>query len=253
MAKVNEWINMTKDQVKSAIEDFPVAILPLGATEQHGHHLPLGVDIFLAEGLSKRICEKTGALLLPSIPFGYSWVWRDIPGTISLQQHHVEAVIKDVAHSLSRYGVQTLIMVNGHDANNASMKYATRELMDELDMNIVYLFYPDLEKVMEEHCESKPWHGMIHACEMETSLMLALKPELVDMTKAVKEYPEKPALYGRSSISLGNLSDSGVYGDATLASKEKGEKLLESFVTKMVELVSLASNDSRGKTNDIES
>lgn len=237
MSKVKEAINMTRDEVKAALEEFPVAILPIGATEQHGHHLPLGVDIYLAEGVSKRICEKTGALLLPTLPFGYSWVWRDIPGTVSLQQHHVEAVIKDVAHSVHRYGVKTLIIVNGHDANNASMKYATRELVDELDMKVVYLFYPDLASVMNEHCESKPWHGMIHACEMETSLMLALKPELVDMSKAVREYPEKPALYGRSTISLGELSKSGVYGDATLATREKGEKLLDSFVGKMVELV----------------
>ena len=231
--------------VKAAIEEYPVAILPIGATEQHGHHLPLGVDIYLAEGISKRICEKTGALLLPTLPFGYSWVWRDIPGTVSLQQHHVEAVIKDVAHSVSRYGVKTLIIVNGHDANNASMKYATRELVDELDLNVVYLFYPDLGAVMDQYCESKPWHGMIHACEFETSLMLALKPELVDMTKAVKEYPEKPALYGKSTLSLGELSKSGVYGDATLASKEKGEKILETFVGKMVELVEQATQNQK--------
>ncbi len=247
MSMVKAAINMTRDEVKTAIEEYPVAILPIGATEQHGHHLPLGVDIYLAEGISKRICEKTGALLLPTLPFGYSWVWRDIPGTVSLQQHHVEAVIKDVAHSVSRYGVKTLIIVNGHDANNASMKYATRELVDELDMNVVYLFYPDFGAVIDQYCESKPWHGMIHACEFETSLMLALKPELVDMSKAVREYPEKPALYGKSTISLGDLSKSGVYGDATLASKEKGEKLLEIFVEKMVGLVELATQNHKNK------
>ncbi|REB08896.1 creatininase family protein [Sporosarcina sp. BI001-red] len=228
---------MTRDEVKVAVEEYPVAILPLGATEQHGHHLPLGVDIFLAEGISRRICEKTGGLLLPAMPFGYSWVWRDIPGTVSLQQHHVEAFIKDAAHSVQRYGVKTLILVNGHDANNASMKYAARELEDELDIKVIYLFYPDIQSIMEEHCDSEMWHGMIHACELETSLMLALKPELVDMSKATKEYPEKPDLYGFSTISLGDLSKSGVYGDATVASVEKGEKLLKSFVDKMVLLI----------------
>ncbi|HWO77446.1 MAG TPA: creatininase family protein [Bacillus sp. (in: firmicutes)] len=243
MAKVKEIINMTRDEVAAAIEEFPVAILPLGATEQHGHHLPLGVDIFLAESLSKIICEQTGAILLPSLPFGYSWVWRDIPGTVSLQQHHVEAVIKDIAHSLNRYGVKTLILVNGHDSNNSSMKYATRELLDEVDMDVIYLFYPDIQHVMKQYCDSETWHGMIHACEFETSLMLAVKPELVDMSKAVKEYPEKPPLYGRSTMSLGDLSKSGVFGDATLASKEKGEKLLQIFADKMVELVSIATRD----------
>lgn len=237
MGKAREVINMTRDEVEAAIKDFPVAILPMGATEQHGHHLPLGVDIYLAEGVSRKLSEQTGALLLPTQPFGYSWVWRDIPGTVSLQQHHVEAVIKDIAHSVARYGIKMLVLVNGHDANNASMKYATRELADELDIPIIYLFYPNLNKIMEEVCDSPTWHGMVHACEFETSLMLALKPELVDMSKAVREYPEQPKLYGKSSISLGDLSKSGVYGDATKATKEKGEKMLDLFVTDMEQIL----------------
>jgi creatinine amidohydrolase len=245
MQKASEIINMTRDEVKAAIKEFPVAILPMGATEQHGHHLPLGVDIFLAEGISRKLSEQTGALLLPSLPFGYSWVWRDIPGTVSLQQHHVEAVIKDVAHSVERYGIKMLVLVNGHDANNASMKYATRELADELDIPVIYLFYPNFNKIMEEHCESPTWHGMIHACEFETSLMLALKPELVDMNKAVREYPEKPRLYGKSSISLGDLSKSGVYGDATLATKEKGEAMLNLFLPEMEQIILEAYEETK--------
>ncbi|MCM3123849.1 MULTISPECIES: creatininase family protein [unclassified Mesobacillus] len=237
MGNARELINMTRDEVEAAIKEFPVAILPMGATEQHGHHLPLGVDIYLAEGVSRKLSEKTGALLLPTQPFGYSWVWRDIPGTVSLQQHHVEAVIKDVAHSVARYGIKMLILVNGHDANNASMKYATRELADELDIPVIYLFYPNLNKMIEDLCDSPTWHGMVHACEFETSLMLALKPELVDMSKAVREYPEKPKLYGKSSISLGDLSKSGVYGDATKATKEKGEKMLNYFVNEMEQIL----------------
>ncbi|WP_245917479.1 creatininase family protein [Bacillus canaveralius] len=237
MQKAKELIYMTRDEASKAVEEFPVAILPIGATEQHGHHLPLGVDIFLAEGISQKLSERTGAILLPSMPFGYSWVWRDIPGTISLQQHHVEAVIKDVAYSVARYGVKMLVLVNGHDANNTSMKYAARELMDELDIPVIYLFYPNLNEIMEEHCETPSWHGMVHACEFETSLMLALKPELVDMSKAVSEYPCKPMLYGKSTISLGDLSKSGVYGDATKASKEKGEKMLKIFVDEMEQLI----------------
>ncbi len=237
MSTAREAIKMTRDDMEAAVKDFPVAILPMGATEQHGHHLPLGVDIYLAEGISRKLSERTGAVLLPSVPFGYSWVWRDIPGTISMQQHHVENVIKDVAHSVSRNGVKLLILVNGHDANNSSMKYAARELMDEIDMPVSYLFYPNLEQIRQQHCDSPTWSGMIHACEFETSLMLAIKPELVDMKKAVREYPEQPSLYGKSTISLGDLSDSGVYGDATLATKEKGEEMLEQFLNQMEKLI----------------
>ncbi|MBP1991084.1 creatininase family protein [Paenibacillus eucommiae] len=237
MNKLNELLYMTRDEAAEALQHYPVAVLPLGATEQHGHHLPNGVDVFLAEALSRRLCEQTGATMLPAVPFGYSWVWRDIPGTVSLQQHHVEAVIKDVAHSVARYGTKLLVLVNGHDANNTSMKYAARELEDELDMQVIYLFYPNLSAIIEKYCDSGMWHGMIHACEFETSLMLAVKPECVQMDKAVREYPEKPNLYGKSTLSLGDLSQSGVYGDATLASKEKGELMLRLFVEEMTQLV----------------
>src|ERR687894_274162 len=151
MNGVKEVRWMTKDEVDEAVRSFPVAILPLGATEQHGHHLPLGVDIMLAEGIARLVAGETGALLLPAVPFGYSWVWRDIPGTVSIQQHHVEALIKDVAHGVSRYGVELLVLINGHEANDASMKYAVRELQDEVSMPVVYFFYPGLAEVMAEH------------------------------------------------------------------------------------------------------
>ena len=237
MENAKELIYMNREEIAKSLKEFPVAILPLGATEQHGYHLPLGVDIFLSEGISRKVSEKTGSTLLPSVPFGYSWVWRDIPGTISLQQNHVEAIIKDIAHSLARYGTKLLVLVNGHDANNSSMKYASRELMDELDMTIIYLFYPNMEHIKEEVMESPTWHGMIHACEFETSLMLALEPQLVDMNKSIREYPNKPKLYGKSTISLGDLSESGVYGDPTVATKEKGEKMLEFFVSEVEDLL----------------
>ncbi|MHB1407269.1 MAG: creatininase family protein [Desulfitobacteriaceae bacterium] len=237
MKNIKELIYMNRDEVRTAIQEFPVAILPLGSTEQHGHHLPLGVDLFLAEGLARRVCARTDALLLPTVPFGYSWVWRDIPGTVSLQEKHLEILIKDVAHSLERYGIKLLVLINGHDANTAAMKYAARDLADEAKLAVVYLSYPDLEQVIGKFCNSPTWHGMIHACEFETSLMLALKPELVDMQKAGKEYPSKPDLYGKSAISLGNLSKSGVFGNPTLATKEKGEKILDHYVRSMGQTV----------------
>src|SRR5699024_10410935 len=222
-----------RDEFDVAVEKYPVAILPLGATEQHGNHMPLGVDVYLAEGISRKLSERTGALLLPSMPFGYSWVWRDIQGTVSLQQHNVENVIKDVAHSVSRYGIELLVLVNGHDANNASMKYATRELMDELEMPVIYLFYPNFESIRIQYCDSPTWGGMIHASEFKTSLMLALKPELVNIEKSIREYPERPSLYGKSTISLGNLRGRGLFGDATLSTKEKGKQMLEKYLNEM--------------------
>lgn len=239
---VKMMIEMTRDTVKKELEKFPVVILPMGATEQHGNHLPLGVDIYLAEYFAREVSRNTGALVSPTLPFGYSWVWRDIPGTISLQQDLVEDIIKDVAKSVARYGTKMLVLINGHDSNNTSMKYAVRELEDELDMPVIYLFYPNIGKILDENCESKTWNGMIHACEFETSLMLNTREDLVDLNKAVKEYPEVPRLYGKSTISLGNISKSGVFGDPTIATKEKGKIMADYFSKEMSELVKEAYN-----------
>lgn len=228
---------MNRNEIKANLQEFPVAILPMGSTEQHGPHLPLGVDIFLAEGIAKRVCMQIGAVLLPTVPFGYSWVWRDIPGTVSIQQKNLEAVIKDIAHSLDRYNVKILIIINGHDANGSSIKYAARELVDEIGMQVIYFSYPNLHEVLTQYCDSPAWHGMIHACEFETSLMLALKPELVHMEKAVREYPAMPDLYGKSAVSLGSLSESGVFGDPTLATAEKGQEILDYYVRNITKTI----------------
>lgn len=215
------------------IKQCPVAILPMGATEQHGPHLPLGVDIILAEALSKRVAEITGATVLPAMPFGYSWVWRDDPGSVSLEAGTLEDVVVQVAESLARHGVRHLFLINGHEANASTMKQAARRLWDHKDVKVWRLFYPELATVMGEHCKSPTWNGIVHACEFETSLMLAVAPELVDMSKAVREYPPADKGYFMGGRPMGELSQSGVFGDATLATAEKGEVMLEIFVQSM--------------------
>ena len=228
---------LSRDVFAERIAKVPAVILPLGATEQHGHHLPLGVDIILAEALSKRIAEATGATVMPAMPFGYSWVWRDDPGSVSIESRTLEDVICQVAESLARHGVRHVFLVNGHEANGATMKYASRRLWDHADVKVWRLFYPDLAAVMAEHCESPTWQGIVHACEFETSLMLAVAPELVDMTKAVREYPERDRGYFQGGRPMGELSRSGVFGDATLATAEKGEAMLAIFVENMARAV----------------
>ncbi|MBL4767505.1 MAG: creatininase family protein [Rhodobacteraceae bacterium] len=228
---------LSRDAFAERVKACPVVILPMGATEQHGYHLPLGVDVFLAEALSVRVAQQTNATVLPTMPFGYSYVWRDDPGTVTLEQHNVEAVIKDVATSVERCGVKHLILINGHEANSASMKYAARELWDDHDIKVWHIFYPGLQSVLDQICDSPTWHGIIHACEFETSLMLAIAPDLVDMTKAVKEYPPRDIGYFHGGRPMGHVSKSGVFGDASLATAEKGELLLAEFVERIVKLV----------------
>lgn len=236
---------LTRPDIARILERRPLAILPVGATEQHGPHLPLGTDTFIANEVARRVAMRVEALLFPPLPIGYSWVWRDIPGTLSIEESTLQAVIKDVARNLHRQGLRMLVIINGHGANEYPIKYAVRQLADEVAMKVLYFsyfnFFGDEEK---EVVESPRWLGMIHACEVETSVLLAVRPDLCRMERAVKEYPFVPATYGVSSLSLGSLSQSGVFGDATLASAEKGEKLLRAAVDRIVNVIESAWAES---------
>ena len=180
----NQVKDMTWREVQERLREFPVVIVPIGSTEQHGYHLPIGTDVYLAEALAEKTAEKTGALVYPSIHFGYSWSWRDRIGTVTIRQDILREILKDVVRS---------------------------------------------EEIYDKYMETPTWGGMFHACEFETSLMLAVKPETVHMERAVQEYPVRPTTYGMDNTSIGELSVSGTYGNPVPATEEKGEMMLEQF------------------------
>lgn len=218
----------TLPEVRAFLRAHPYAVLPIGATEQHGPHLPLTTDSDLARAYAERIVARSGGLLLPTLPFGYSWTWRDHPGTVTLAFDTLLAVIHDVAAGLARTGVRALLVVTGHEANRGPLKYALRErLADRVDLDVLTLFYPGMETVLSE-ATSPAWHrGILHAEEVETSLMLAVRPEAVRLERAVRDYPVPPETYGMTRTTMGDLMDSGVFGDATVANAAKGERWLE--------------------------
>jgi len=236
----SRWLDAataTWQEVAKFLKKHPAAILPLGATEQHGLHLPLATDTLLAEELARRVAQKSVGLVLPPLPFGYSWVWRDTPGTLTLSFDTFRAVIKDIARSLHRAGCQSLLLLTAHGANAQPLKYTVRELADELPLRILHLLYPGLSEILRGTAESEMWlPGNFHAEEFETSLMLALHPDLVRMDKAVCEYPPRSVLYEHSALPMGALSQSGVFGDATVATPEKGAAWLEAAAEKMAQM-----------------
>jgi len=227
---------MNRYEAAEALARYKTAIFPLGATEQHGPHLPLGTDSFLARELAFRLARRIGAVVLPVLPIGYSWVWRDIPGTVSIDQERVKWIIKDVVRSLHRSSkIERLVVISAHGANDAAMKYAVRELADEVPVRCYYFVYPGVKESAARHARTPMWEGALHACELETSWMLATRPDLVDMSKAVREYPDTPRnkLYHHSSLPMGALSESGVFGDATAADAQTGEVMLQELVEYM--------------------
>lgn len=228
---------MTRSEIAERLATHPVAILPLGATEQHGGHLPLGTDNYLAEEYATRIAERINGIILPTIPYGYSWVWKDLPGTITVGHRTLETFLRDIIESVERNGFSMLVLVDGHESNVTTMKYVARDYAARSDFPIIRLFYPNMDTVRAEVCESDTWFGMIHACEFETSLMLDSHPELVDMAQAVAEYPEFSDDYAYGAEQLGNISESGVFGDPTTASADKGRVMFERFVDEAVRII----------------
>ena len=227
---MTRWLDAgdaTLPDVRAFLESRPYALLPVGATEQHGPHLPLATDTLLAERFVREIAERSGGLVLPALPFGYSWTWRDVPGTMTLSFDTYLSVMFDLAESAQRSGVKALAIVSGHDANRRPIKYAIRErIADPLGLPVINLFYPGLTELLAE-ADSPTWsHGMLHAEEFETSLMLHHRPDLVRMGAAVRDYPDAPATFDMTVTTMGDLMNTGVFGDATVATRDKGERWL---------------------------
>jgi creatinine amidohydrolase len=139
-------------------------------------------------------------------------------------------VIRDLVKALEG-SVRAMYILSGHGANQALLKYAVRDLHDQCSVAILYGVLGVPPEVAEE-TESELWIGSYehHSDEIETSLMLAVRPDLVRMDRAVSDYPPIPVDYGRSATSMGDLARTGVFGDATKASQEKGIRWLEALV-----------------------
>jgi creatinine amidohydrolase len=212
------------------------AVLPFGAFEQHGPHLPLSTDTAMAAVLARRVAAAVGAFLLPALPFGETSSNDGFPGTVSLSFDTVRAVALDIVASLQRGGFCSLLVVNGDYGNQAPLRQAAREARSRLDFPVLVIDYPGLEEVAGEVCDSSPPGGIHHAEELETSVMLALRPAAVDLDEAIAEWPEVPVTFGSTPIPLHLLSTSGVFGDPRRASAAKGEQILVRLAERAVEL-----------------
>lgn len=214
-------------EIREFARQYPFAILPVGSTEQHGPHLPVNTDTLIAERMALEIARRSVGLVLPALPFGYAWVWRDVPATVTLRFDTYMAVVRDIAESLERWGIRAVYIVSGHGSNPQPIKHAIRELIHgKLGIKVLYGMYAGIGEMLAE-AESRRWHDDIHAEEIETSLMLAIAPELVRMDLAAPDYPPVPADYGQSELAMGHFMRSGVFGDPTRATAEKGRRWID--------------------------
>lgn len=224
--------------VASRIEDGTLAVLALGACEQHGAHLPLTTDTDMAHGVSKRLAEELDALLLPPIAYGDAWTASAYPGTISISPRTLQAMMEDIGHELLRMGVQGLVIVNGHFGNREPMLLAARALTTA-GLPVCHLDYPGLERLAGEICDSQPaGPGFYHADEVETAIMLAVAPEGVDMERAEPSYPDFPPTFGSEPMQFRDFNKSGVFGDPRPATAAKGEALIAGILGESLRIVS---------------
>lgn len=221
-------------EVAAGLKDNLIALLPVGAMEQHGPHLPLTTDTILAEGVARRIARLVGGLLMPAFAYGDAWSAEGWAGTISISPETTQEALIDIGSGLRRAGFAGLVTVNGHFGNRAPIGAAAEVLIEE-GLPVLALDYPGLEEAAAEYCVSEPaGPGFYHADEVETSMMLALAPDAVRMGRAVAEYPVFPSDFGTRPIQLSTFNTSGVFGDPRGATAETGEKIIARIVAESV-------------------
>ncbi|MEO0536059.1 MAG: creatininase family protein [Cyanobacteria bacterium P01_A01_bin.123] len=227
-----------------------VIIQPIGAIEQHGPHLPLVVDAAIAVSVLGRALEKLPsdipAYALPPLYYGKSNEHWHFPGTITLSAQTLIAVLTEVAESIYRAGLRKLVLLNAHGGQPQILEIVARDLHQRYEDFMVFPLFVwkaphDAGKLLSDQEKALG----IHAGDAETSVMLSLLPDQVDMTKAVKEFPhglpEDSLLSMEGKLPFAwttrDLTRSGVLGDATVATQAKGDRILASVTEGWVQVI----------------
>jgi creatinine amidohydrolase len=227
-----------------------VVIQPVAAIEQHGPHLPIAVDTAIVMGVMGRALEQlpagVPAYCLPPLCYGKSNEHVAFPGTITLTASTLLATLAEVLDSLHRSGFRKVLLVNAHGGQPQVIQIAARDARERhRDLSVFPIFVWNVPNTASELFEARELEFGIHAGGIETSVMLALLPDTVRMDRAVAEWPRGLPEDGLLDMEAArpfawlthDLSSSGVLGDATIATKAKGESLLASLAAGWVRLL----------------
>ncbi len=235
---------LTWAEMNEAIAMQKVVLLPTGSTEQHGRHLPLDTDVFLAESVCLEVGRRASdrVLVLPPISYGLNMHHIDFPGTIHIEPEVFIAFCLNITKSLAYHGFQKILLVNGHGSNTPLVDLIARKTVLATDsLCFASNYFTFLLEVFEEIKESDV---MAHADEFETSLYLHLAGDRVQMDKAVAENDRAGKYVTSDSTGTVRFNDIwgrwtrlGVHGDPTVATAEKGKFIFNAAVNGLVELV----------------
>jgi creatinine amidohydrolase/Fe(II)-dependent formamide hydrolase-like protein len=236
---------LTWQEAKQRLTEVDIALLPVGSTEQHGPHLPLDTDAFDALYLASAVSaamDRPRPLVLPLIPYGVSYHHMEFSGTISIGNETLTRLVYDVGMSVARHGIRKLVIVNGHGGNSPALQNSAQ--MINRDARIFTCVDTgetsdvDVGRIIETPND-------VHAGELETSTALAARPHLVRMDRSRKSVPRFSSRYLNFSTSRSvewytqteRISRTGVLGDPTRATPEKGERLWQIMVDHLVRFV----------------
>ncbi|AJY73734.1 creatininase family protein [Paenibacillus beijingensis] len=250
---IRQWSNCTTKEIAAIDKERSLVIVPIGATEQHGAHLPVGTDSIILGSLLGELEQRVTfpsheVLLTPLIPVGKSNEHLDFPGTLTFSTTTMYNMVDDLCGSIRAHGFGKVLLMNSHGGNTDLLNVLSRDLRIKHDMEVYVFdwwftsFWSDILAKVQQSGE----YGVFHACELETSLMLVFRPDLVDMAKAADEFPS-PQLTDNRHVSIKgpivpgwktqDVSKHGVIGAPTLASAAKGREFIDYAVVKLHEMI----------------
>jgi creatinine amidohydrolase len=239
--------NISQNKFSSLIKDsqFESAILPLGSIEQHGDHLPFSTDTLIAEHISNIVSIKSEAFLLPSLFYGVSYEHEPL-FNISIDYNVLVDFVSCICHSLSTHGIKRIYVINGHHGNIGLLQYVGQNLLSKYSIKSDFFYIINYWQMLET--------GFDHAGEVETSIMMAINPNLVDMNLAKTGLDTKGEQIGslyklgtnmsiNSPAGFTKFTKNGVWGDPFRANAKEGEKMLALVIEKILALI--ADSDYR--------
>lgn len=247
------YSDLTWPEINDAVRDGRVILLPVGAIEQHGPHLPLETDVVTPARMCLEAARRTPAeaLVMPAIPYGYTEHVMDFPGTINIAWDHFIAYVLDVVKSVAYHGFRRIVIVNGHGSNDHLLELVGRQANLKTEATVATLTWTSLVKeAFAEVRESRFPGGCAHACELETSVALHLRPESVREDLVADELAsslDPPSefqwvdLMGSGPVVVNEwtstYSATGTIGEPEHATAEKGRVVFEEAVERLVRLV----------------
>ncbi|MHA2200346.1 MAG: creatininase family protein [Candidatus Thorarchaeota archaeon] len=241
--------SMTWEEVEKRLKECKIALVPIGSTEQHGPALPLSTDHYIATQFTHRaaemIWEEQKVVVTPTITFGFSPHHMDFKGTITLSELTLSSMIADICHSLAVHGFKRIVLVNGHGGNETAISNALHDMHGNIDAKVYHLNWYSMVGEEAKKIVTPP---VYHACDMETSVAWYLGQRVLE-DKRVDEpgkslvpgfiVPDGFATGPKASVSYNfkEITKSGVVGNSTKATKEKGKLISESVLENLVNFI----------------